>query len=542
MILNDPRSRPAAARIGGRATLDELLRRAAQRRPDDIALPDPPNRESFTDGSPRRLTYAQADRMVSAIAGRLRRMGLHTDAIVGIQIANTVEERAHAARRAARGADRDAAAAVVAARRSGRGARPGRRQRADRERADRHDRSLRPRHACRGRDFSGPLCLRLWPRCARRGRLVRRPLHGREARSGTLARGGARRDPSPGAHLAVITWDASRRRPRSGRPQPCRADRRRPCGPARKPARARRRHALDADDVLLRRRSRSRSCHGCWSAGRLRCTSRSIRTSSSPRPARSAAIRSSFRDRWPPNSRRPVIAARRPDQRHRRLARTRTAVARAAVAHDTGTHDRRAGIRRSRPRCRLPRAGRQAGGHPVRRRVRAARAERHGRSAEIATTPPARWRCAARWCRARPSRRAPSAAACRISRSRRTASSIPAMPAARQHAMVVTGPPPGMVSVGGYRFVVRELQDLVARVEDMAERSRSCPTRSPAIGWPAPRPTVTPSGGARKARREPAAGGRVPRASAATDAHVEGNRPAPLPPSSASAPVSLTRH
>ena len=29
--------------------------------------------------------------MVSAIAGRLRRMGLNTDAIVGIQMANTVD-------------------------------------------------------------------------------------------------------------------------------------------------------------------------------------------------------------------------------------------------------------------------------------------------------------------------------------------------------------------------------------------------------------------------------------------------------------------
>ena len=90
MILNDPRSRPAA-RAGARATLDELLRRAAQRRAGDIALIDPPNRESFTDGKPRRLSYAEANRMVSAIAGRLRRLGLHTDAIVGIQIANTVE-------------------------------------------------------------------------------------------------------------------------------------------------------------------------------------------------------------------------------------------------------------------------------------------------------------------------------------------------------------------------------------------------------------------------------------------------------------------
>jgi hypothetical protein len=91
VILADPRARPAATRIGGRATLDELLSRAAARRPDAVALIDAPNRESIADGKPRRLSYRQADRMVSAIAGRLRRMGLHTDAIVAIQMANTVE-------------------------------------------------------------------------------------------------------------------------------------------------------------------------------------------------------------------------------------------------------------------------------------------------------------------------------------------------------------------------------------------------------------------------------------------------------------------
>src|SRR5262245_39096483 len=94
VILNDPRGRPASARIGGRATLDELLRRAALRRPHELALLDPPNRTSFAGGKPRLLTYAQADRVVSAIAGRLRRMGLDTaatDGIVGIQVANTVE-------------------------------------------------------------------------------------------------------------------------------------------------------------------------------------------------------------------------------------------------------------------------------------------------------------------------------------------------------------------------------------------------------------------------------------------------------------------
>jgi hypothetical protein len=88
MILSDPRGRSAAPRLNTRATIDELLHRAAVRRPDELALIDAPNR---ADSMARRLTYRQADRMVSAIAGRLRRLGLHTDAIVAIQMANTVE-------------------------------------------------------------------------------------------------------------------------------------------------------------------------------------------------------------------------------------------------------------------------------------------------------------------------------------------------------------------------------------------------------------------------------------------------------------------
>jgi hypothetical protein len=75
VILEDLSDRPAAASLGAGATLDVLFRRAVERRPDAIALIDPPNRESFTDGRPRRLRFAQIDRMVSAIAGRLRQWG-----------------------------------------------------------------------------------------------------------------------------------------------------------------------------------------------------------------------------------------------------------------------------------------------------------------------------------------------------------------------------------------------------------------------------------------------------------------------------------
>ena len=89
MILGDPHA--AHIQSGDRATLDDLFRNAAARRPDAIALCDPPNRASFTDGEPRRLNYAQTDHIVSAIAGRLRRLGLSTDAVIALQLANTVE-------------------------------------------------------------------------------------------------------------------------------------------------------------------------------------------------------------------------------------------------------------------------------------------------------------------------------------------------------------------------------------------------------------------------------------------------------------------
>jgi hypothetical protein len=90
MIPGDPTA-ATAPHHGGRISIDELFRHVAERRPDAIALVDAPNRELFTDGPPRRLTFAEADRMVSAIAGRLSRMGLPIDTVVGVQLPNIVE-------------------------------------------------------------------------------------------------------------------------------------------------------------------------------------------------------------------------------------------------------------------------------------------------------------------------------------------------------------------------------------------------------------------------------------------------------------------
>ena len=88
MILGDHRD---AIVPSTSTTLDDLFRRAVQRHPETIALIDPPNRGSFTGGMRRRLTYAETDLMISAIAARLRDLGLPLDAVIGIQLPNTVE-------------------------------------------------------------------------------------------------------------------------------------------------------------------------------------------------------------------------------------------------------------------------------------------------------------------------------------------------------------------------------------------------------------------------------------------------------------------
>ena len=90
MILGPPQPQKTAG-AGGRITLDDLFRAAVAQRPDHLALVDPPHREAFTTGVPRRLTYAQADRAVGAIAARLSRDGLARDEVVALQMPNTVE-------------------------------------------------------------------------------------------------------------------------------------------------------------------------------------------------------------------------------------------------------------------------------------------------------------------------------------------------------------------------------------------------------------------------------------------------------------------
>ena len=72
-------------------TIDELFRSAVARTPNAVALIDPPDRDNFTDGTPRRLTYVEADRIVSAIARHLSDFSLPADTVVAVQLPNVVE-------------------------------------------------------------------------------------------------------------------------------------------------------------------------------------------------------------------------------------------------------------------------------------------------------------------------------------------------------------------------------------------------------------------------------------------------------------------
>ncbi len=72
-------------------TIDEIFSRLVARRPDDIALVDCADKPRVTGERARRLTFAEADRAVAAIAEQLGHGGLTAGSVVALQMANTVE-------------------------------------------------------------------------------------------------------------------------------------------------------------------------------------------------------------------------------------------------------------------------------------------------------------------------------------------------------------------------------------------------------------------------------------------------------------------
>lgn len=72
-------------------TIDELLRAAVRRRPDALALVDPPDKGTLCDLPSHRLTWSELDSAVDAMAATLLQRGLGAGDVVGVQLPNIVE-------------------------------------------------------------------------------------------------------------------------------------------------------------------------------------------------------------------------------------------------------------------------------------------------------------------------------------------------------------------------------------------------------------------------------------------------------------------
>ena len=72
-------------------TLDGLFRRILARKPDALALLDPLNKQGVTGDPPKRMTFAEADRAISALSAHFIEAGLPANSVVAVQLPNTVE-------------------------------------------------------------------------------------------------------------------------------------------------------------------------------------------------------------------------------------------------------------------------------------------------------------------------------------------------------------------------------------------------------------------------------------------------------------------
>jgi len=72
-------------------TLDGLFRRILARRPDAPALLDPLDKPRITGQPPKRLTFAEADRAISALSAHFIEAGLPNNSVIAVQLPNTVE-------------------------------------------------------------------------------------------------------------------------------------------------------------------------------------------------------------------------------------------------------------------------------------------------------------------------------------------------------------------------------------------------------------------------------------------------------------------
>ena len=72
-------------------TLDGLFKRILARKPDALALRDPLNKLRVTGQPPRNLTFAEADRAITALSAHFIESGLPSNSVIAVQLPNTVE-------------------------------------------------------------------------------------------------------------------------------------------------------------------------------------------------------------------------------------------------------------------------------------------------------------------------------------------------------------------------------------------------------------------------------------------------------------------
>ncbi len=89
-VTNDD-SQTANVAPGLSPTLCDLFARTLARTPDALALSDPHNKPRITGQPAARLTYAEADRAVAALAAQLTCAGLPVGSVIAVQLPNTVE-------------------------------------------------------------------------------------------------------------------------------------------------------------------------------------------------------------------------------------------------------------------------------------------------------------------------------------------------------------------------------------------------------------------------------------------------------------------
>ncbi len=72
-------------------TLDVLFKRILARRPDTLALVDPLDKPRVTGQPAKRLSFAEADRAITALAAHFIEAGLPNNSVIAVQLPNTIE-------------------------------------------------------------------------------------------------------------------------------------------------------------------------------------------------------------------------------------------------------------------------------------------------------------------------------------------------------------------------------------------------------------------------------------------------------------------